>query len=93
MLLFVYSMMLFCWYGLVVVVLFCFLGCVVASFFKKELRVLWVGRGRGSGRTWCRQGYDQIYLNSKIIFYNKKEILEKRAAMGREKDHCVDLWF
>lgn len=54
-----------CWW-------FYFVFLVVVAFFFKELNVWWVGRGRGSGRDWSRQGYDQIYLNSKTFSIIKK---------------------
>lgn len=56
-------------------VVFCFLGSGriwllywrSVCLFKKELKVGWVERGRGSGRTWAEENRTTMYLNLKLF--------------------------
>lgn len=42
-------------------------------FFEEELKDVYVGRERGSGRTWRGKEYDQNTFKFKIVLNNKRE--------------------
>lgn len=49
--------------------------------FEKELKIEWLGRGEGSGRTWGRGKYDLNIFNSK--FLSNKDIIRKNMYYER----------